>query len=87
MLGSIGWPELLVIFLILLLLFGSRMPEIGRSLGKGIKSFKDGLAGVADEKPAAAAAGKGEEKAGSPVATDTLTPSSSDGSDGEGRAG
>jgi sec-independent protein translocase protein TatA len=41
---GIGLPELLVIFLVCLLLFGaSRLPDIGRSLGKGIREFKDAL--------------------------------------------
>ena len=38
---GIGLPELLVVFLVCLLLFGaSRLPEIGRSLGEGIREFK-----------------------------------------------
>ena len=41
MLGSIGMPELLVIFVIALIIFGPRkLPELGRSLGKGINEFK-----------------------------------------------
>ena len=40
--GSIGIPELIIILVIILLLFGaSRLPEIGRGLGKGIKNFKE----------------------------------------------
>ncbi len=47
---GIGFPELLVIFLVCLLLFGAnRLPEIGRGLGEGIrefkKAFKDGHEG------------------------------------------
>lgn len=43
-LGSIGLPEILVIALIILLLFGGRkIPELMRGLGKGVKSFKDGM--------------------------------------------
>lgn len=39
--GSIGMQEMLVIFLVVLLLFGSkRLPELARSLGKGIREFK-----------------------------------------------
>lgn len=39
--GPIGVPELIIIVLIILLMFGaSRLPEIGRGLGKGIKNFK-----------------------------------------------
>jgi len=44
--GSIGVPELLVIFVILVLLFGaSKIPQLGRGLGEGIKNFKKGLKG------------------------------------------
>ena len=42
MFGSLGIPELIIILVIILLLFGaSRLPEIGRGLGKGIKNFKE----------------------------------------------
>lgn len=42
MFGNIGIPELIIILVIILLLFGaSRLPEIGRGLGKGIKNFKE----------------------------------------------
>lgn len=40
-LGGIGFQELLVIFLLVLLLFGAkRLPEVGKALGKGIREFK-----------------------------------------------
>jgi len=40
--GKIGIPELLIILTILVLIFGAnRLPELGRSLGRGIRSFKD----------------------------------------------
>jgi sec-independent protein translocase protein TatA len=39
---GVGIPELIIILVIILLLFGaSRLPEIGRGLGKGIKNFKE----------------------------------------------
>jgi sec-independent protein translocase protein TatA len=42
--GSIGWQEILLVLVIVLLLFGAkRLPEIGRAIGKGIKEFKQGL--------------------------------------------
>jgi TatA/E family protein of Tat protein translocase len=41
MFGSIGMPELIVIFVIALILFGPRkLPELGRSLGKSLSEFK-----------------------------------------------
>ena len=44
---TIGWPEILLIALIVLLLFGAKkIPELMRGLGKGVKSFKDGVNGV-----------------------------------------
>lgn len=50
---GIGTQELLFILLIVLLLFGGRkIPELMNGLGKGVKSFKDGMNGV-DTPPAA----------------------------------
>jgi sec-independent protein translocase protein TatA len=41
---GLGWPELIVIFLILLLLFGaSRLPKLSRSAGSSIHEFKKGM--------------------------------------------
>jgi sec-independent protein translocase protein TatA len=42
MLGRVGLPELIIILLILILIFGAnRLPELGRGIGKGIRNFKD----------------------------------------------
>ncbi|HTI39367.1 MAG TPA: twin-arginine translocase TatA/TatE family subunit [Vicinamibacterales bacterium] len=42
MLGRVGLPELLIILVIVILIFGAnRLPEIGRGIGKGIRNFKD----------------------------------------------
>lgn len=41
--------ELIIIVFIGILLFGKRLPEVGRSLGKGIVEFKKGLRGVEEE--------------------------------------
>jgi sec-independent protein translocase protein TatA len=44
-----GFPELVVIAAVGLILFGRRLPEVGRSLGKSIVEFKRGLQGLKDE--------------------------------------
>ena len=47
--GNLGWTELLIIALIVLLLFGGRkIPELMKGLGKGIRSFKEGMSEVTD---------------------------------------
>ena len=49
---GIGLPELLIIFLVCLLLFGAnRLPEIGRSLGGGIREFKKAFKDGIDDAP------------------------------------
>lgn len=48
---GLGLPELLVIFAVLLLLFGAKkLPEIGRGLGEGIRSFKASLSGEEEKE-------------------------------------
>ena len=42
--GRIGFPELIVILAILVIIFGaSRLPQLGRGIGSAIKNFKEGL--------------------------------------------
>ena len=42
MFGRLGLPELIVILVIIIVIFGAnRLPEIGRGIGKGIRNFKD----------------------------------------------
>jgi sec-independent protein translocase protein TatA len=44
--GFIGLPELIVLGLVLLLIFGpKRLPEMGRSLGHGMREFKNSVTG------------------------------------------
>jgi sec-independent protein translocase protein TatA len=46
----LGIPELLVILAIIVLIFGaSRLPELGKGLGRGIKNFKDATKGGQDK--------------------------------------
>jgi len=48
--GPLSWPEILIILVVLLLLFGAkRLPEMGRSLGKGMREFKDAVTGNEEE--------------------------------------
>lgn len=47
--GNLGPMEWIVILVLGLLIFGKRLPEVGKSLGKGIVEFKKGLKGVDDE--------------------------------------
>ncbi len=49
--GFIGLPELLILAVVLLLVFGpKRLPEMGRSMGRGMREFKDSITG--DDEPA-----------------------------------
>lgn len=59
---GIGTQEILLILLIVLLLFGGKkIPELMKGLGKGVKSFRDGMNGV--ENPGAADGDKREQTA------------------------
>jgi sec-independent protein translocase protein TatA len=51
MFGSLGFGEILVILLIVVLIFGtSRIPELGRGLGEGIKNFKKAVKGEEEQE-------------------------------------
>jgi sec-independent protein translocase protein TatA len=47
--GGQDWIVLIVLGFILFVIFGRRMPEVGRSLGKGIMEFKKGIKGLEDD--------------------------------------
>lgn len=55
---SLGPWEIIIILFLALLIFGRRLPEVGRSLGKSLVEFKKGMKGIEDEV----------EKAGDPPA-------------------
>lgn len=48
--GSLGWAEILIIaFIVLLLWGGKKIPELMKGLGKGVRSFKEGVKDVEKE--------------------------------------
>lgn len=52
MIGGLGMPELLVILVIVLIIFGAgKLPDIGAGLGKGIRNFKKATTEIANDKP------------------------------------
>jgi sec-independent protein translocase protein TatA len=49
---NVGPWEIVLLLLLALLLFGAkRLPEIGKSMGKGMREFKDSLGGKEDDEP------------------------------------
>ena len=60
---GLGYQELLIILVIVLVLFGAnRLPELARSLGSSVKEFKKGVSEAQKEDTTSAAARKEEEK-------------------------
>lgn len=78
-----SWQELVVVLLIVLVLFGpKKLPEIGASLGKGIRGFKDSLNGMDKPTPAALtsthAATTQQAPAAEPVPVEVVQPTDAD---------
>lgn len=68
MLGGLGLPELIAIIVVILLFFGARrIPELMKSMGKGVRSFKEGVKGLEaemDEKPLSGKDSSGKDATG-----------------------
>jgi sec-independent protein translocase protein TatA len=48
---NFGWGEILIVLAVLFLLFGAtRLPQIGKSLGSGIRQFRKGLSGTPEDE-------------------------------------
>lgn len=70
--GNIGLPEILVVLVIALIVFGpKRLPELGKSLGRGIREFRSSISGHDDddEKPEI----ESGERQGEPVQGEVVT--------------
>jgi sec-independent protein translocase protein TatA len=73
---NVGPWEIILLLLLALLLFGAkRLPEIGRSMGKGMREFKDSLSGKDDDdRPAELPVGTQDTTAPAPARErDTIT--------------
>jgi sec-independent protein translocase protein TatA len=62
-LPNLGTGEIILLLIIGILLFGRKLPEVGRYLGKGIVEFKKGIKGIEDDVETSAPAGKIEPQA------------------------
>jgi sec-independent protein translocase protein TatA len=74
--GNIGLPEILVVLVIALIIFGpKRLPELGRSVGKGIREFRASISGNDDddESPSKPAQIEGAEKPSESVEGEVVT--------------
>jgi sec-independent protein translocase protein TatA len=67
---NLGMQEMIIILIIGVLLFGRKLPEVGRYLGKGIVEFKKGIKGLEDEFESSAAPAPRQD----PVALDQPRP-------------
>lgn len=67
--GTIGWPELLLILAVVLLVFGvGRIARVGGELGKGVSAFRDGLKEGQESSADKDSAEKKDDLPGGPVA-------------------
>jgi len=79
MLGNLGFSELMILMVVILLVFGAkRLPEIGSSIGKGIREFKRSISDAGDAINSAP-----DDRTQLPRSMEAPPPSNSAGSSGE----
>jgi sec-independent protein translocase protein TatA len=62
MFGRFGWPEIVIILVIVLIIFGvGKLPQVGGAIGKGLRAFKKGQAGEEEEEEAKVARAKSKK--------------------------
>ena len=72
--GNIGLPEILVVLVIALIIFGpKRLPELGKSLGKGIREFRSSISGHDDDDDDEKPELESGSKPGEPVQGEVVT--------------
>ena len=75
--GMPGYAEILIVLFIGLLIFGKRLPEVGKSLGKSIVEFKKGVKGIEDQVDDAVSEPRSKvlppKEEASPTTTTTVT--------------
>lgn len=84
LLAMLGWPEIIGILVVILVLFGAKkLPELARGLGQGIKEFKkatrevqDDLQRAIEEEPAPEPPRRVADKPAAPKPSETATPPS-----------
>jgi sec-independent protein translocase protein TatA len=83
--GMPGSTEWIILLVLGLLIFGRRLPEVGRSLGRGIVEFKKGIKGIEDDIEDASdakIAGRSSQQIGESAATDSSVSQAAVGSEG-----
>jgi sec-independent protein translocase protein TatA len=68
---GIGWTEMVILGIIGLLLFGKRLPEVARSLGKGMMEFKKGMYDIQDDVNSASSSRSYTSSQPRPIPADT----------------
>lgn len=78
MLGGIGPLEIVVVLIIVLVIFGpKRLPDLGKSLGSGMREFKDSVSGDKDDDDDKLTAAKADDQPAEPRKAETTAESQS----------